>query len=202
MSRHLKNLDLNSPFDSKSWFVFMLLTVDLGKVVLNTHALFLNGVFLGNLETTQYRDQGQGWQSSKCSILSFPSEMHAAFIGIIDEQTNFPTCPLSWIIQQEKDMIKAQCQSVLFVIHLSVQFSSVAQSCPALCDPMNHSTPSFPVHHQFLEFTQTHAHRVGVAIQPSHPLSSPSPPAPNPSQHQGLFQWVSSLHQVTKVLEC
>ena len=65
-----------------------------------------------------------------------------------------------------------------------VQFSSVAQSCPTLCDPMNHSTPGLPVHHQLLEFTQTHVHRVGDAIQPSHPLSSPSPPAHNPSQHQ------------------
>ena len=68
------------------------------------------------------------------------------------------------------------------------QFSSVAQSCPALCDPMNRSTPGLPVHHQLPEFTQTHVHRVGDAIQPSHPLLSPSPPAPNPSQHQGLFQ--------------
>ena len=71
---------------------------------------------------------------------------------------------------------------------LSVQFSSVAQSCPTLCDPMNHSMPSLPVHHQLPEFTQTYVHRVSDAIQPSHPLSSPSPPAPNPSQHQGLFQ--------------
>ena len=70
----------------------------------------------------------------------------------------------------------------------SVQFSSVAQSCLALCDPMNCSMPGLPVHHQLLEPTQTHVHRVGDAIQPSHPLSSPSPPAPNPSQHQGLFQ--------------
>ena len=66
---------------------------------------------------------------------------------------------------------------------------------------MNRSTPRLPVHHQLPEFTQTHAHQVGDAIQPSHPLSSPSPPAPNPSQHQGLFQWVSSSHQVAKVLE-
>ena len=79
--------------------------------------------------------------------------------------------------------------------------SSVAQSCPALCDPMNRSTPGLPVHHQFLEFTQTHVHRVGDAIQPSHPLLSPSPPAPSPSQHQGLFQWVNSSHEVAKVLE-
>ena len=83
----------------------------------------------------------------------------------------------------------------------SVQFSSVAQSCPTLCDPMNHSTPGLPVNHQLPEFTQTHVHRIGDAIQPSHPLSSPSPPAPNPSQHQGLFQWVNSSHEVAKVLE-
>ena len=70
----------------------------------------------------------------------------------------------------------------------SVQFSSVAQSCPTLCDPMNHSTPGPPVRHQLPEFTQTHAYRVADTIQPSHPLSSPSPSAPNPSQHQGLFQ--------------
>ena len=70
----------------------------------------------------------------------------------------------------------------------AVQFSSVAQSCLTLCDPMNRSTPGLPVHHQLPEFTQTHIHRVGDAIQPSHPLSSPSPPAPNPSQHKGLFQ--------------
>ena len=83
----------------------------------------------------------------------------------------------------------------------SVQFSSVAQLRPTLCDPMNHSTPGLPVHHQLPEFTQTHAHRVSDAIRPSHPLSSPTPPAPNPSQHQGLFQWVNSSHEVAKVLE-
>ena len=68
------------------------------------------------------------------------------------------------------------------------QFSSVAQSCLTLCDPMDHSTPGLPVHHQLLEFTQIHVHRVGDAIQPSHPLLSPSPPAPTPSQHQAVFQ--------------
>ena len=84
---------------------------------------------------------------------------------------------------------------------ISVQFSSVAQSCSTLCDPMNHSTPGLPVHHQLQEFTQTHVHWVHDAIQPSHPRSSPSPPAPNPSQHQSLFQWVNSWHEVAKVLE-
>ena len=83
----------------------------------------------------------------------------------------------------------------------SVQFSSVAQSCPTLCDPMNYSTPGLPVHHQLPEFTQTHVHRVGDAIQPSHPLSSPFPLSPNPSQHQSLFQSVNYLHEVAKVLD-
>ena len=82
-----------------------------------------------------------------------------------------------------------------------LQFSSVAQSCPTLCNPMNHSRPGLPVHHQLPEFTQTHVHWVGDAIQPSHPLSSPSPPVFNLSQHQGFFKWVSSSHQVAKVLE-
>ena len=76
----------------------------------------------------------------------------------------------------------------------------MAQLCLTLCDPMNCSTPGLPVHHQLPEFTQTHVHWVSDAVQPSHPLSSPSPPAPNPSQHQNLFQWVNSSHEVTKVL--
>ena len=87
-----------------------------------------------------------------------------------------------------------------FIFISSVQFSSVAQLCLTLCNPMNRSMPGLPVHHQFPEFTQTHVHRVSDAIQPSHPLSSPSPPAHNPSQHQGLFQWVNPSHEVAKVL--
>ena len=82
----------------------------------------------------------------------------------------------------------------------SVQFSSVTHLCPTLCNPMDCSTPGLPVHYQLLEFTQTHVHWVGDAIQPSHLLSSPSSPTFNLSQNQGLFKWVSSLHQVTKVL--
>ena len=92
----------------------------------------------------------------------------------------------------------------LCVLHwqtASLPLSSVIQSCPTLCDLMNHSTPGLPVQHQFPEFTQTHIHRVSDAIQPSHPLWSPTPPAPNPSQHQSLFQWVNSSHEVAKVLE-
>ena len=83
----------------------------------------------------------------------------------------------------------------------SVWFSSVTQSCPTLCDPMKRSMPGLPVHHQLPEFTQTHVHQVGDAIQPSHPLSSPFPPTLNPSQHKSLFQWVSSSHEVAQVLE-
>ena len=82
----------------------------------------------------------------------------------------------------------------LHYLKTQFQFSTVAQSCPALCNPMECSTPGLPVHHQFPEFTQTHVHWVGDAIQPSHPLSSRSPPTFNLSQHQGLFQWVSSSH--------
>ena len=89
----------------------------------------------------------------------------------------------------------------LIAFKSSVQFSSVTQSCPTLCDPMNRSTPGLPVHHHLPEFTQTHVHWVRDAIQPSHPRSPPSPPAPNPSQHQSPFQWVNSSHEVAKVLE-
>ena len=85
--------------------------------------------------------------------------------------------------------------------HPLPKFSSVAQSCLTLCNPMNHSTLGLPVYHQLLEFTQTHVHRVGDTIQPSHPPSSPSSLAFNHSQNQGLSKWVSSLHQVAKVLE-
>ena len=81
------------------------------------------------------------------------------------------------------------------------QFNSVSQSCPTPCDPMNRSRSGLPVHYQLPEFIQTHVHQVSDAIQPSHLLSSPSPPAPNPSQHQSLFQWVNSSHEVAKVLE-
>ena len=90
--------------------------------------------------------------------------------------------------------------SVILPCFVKFQFSSVAQSCLTLCDPMNQSTPGLPVHHQLRKFTQTHVQWVGDAIQPSHYLSSPSPPAFNLSQHHGLFKWVSSSHQVAKIL--
>ena len=93
------------------------------------------------------------------------------------------------------------CVQARITLFQRIQFSSVAQSCPTLRDPMDCSTPGFPVHHQLPELDQTHVHRVSDAIQPSHPLLSPYPPAFNLSLHQGLFQWISSYHQVAKVME-
>ena len=114
----------------------------------------------------------------------------------------------TWMLRNPYNFIKNIAYLLLLKADMSeltsissVQSSSVAQLCPTLCDPMNRSTPGLPVHHQLPEFTQTHVHRVRDAIQTSHPLSSPSPPAPNPSQHQSLFQWVNTSHEVAKVLE-
>ena len=102
-----------------------------------------------------------------------------------------------------KEYIKAAYCHLAYLTYIksSVQFTSVTQSYPTLCDPMDCSMPDLPGHHQLPEFTQTRVHWVSEAIQWSHPLSSPSSLAFNLSQHQGLFQWVSSLHQVVKVLE-
>ena len=101
--------------------------------------------------------------------------------GVEPKQKEYPAVDVTG------DRSKVRCCKEQYCIR-SDQIRSVAQSCPTLCDPMNRSTPGLPVHHHLLEFIQTHVHRVGDAIQPSHPLSSPSPPAPNPSQHQGLFK--------------
>ena len=100
-----------------------------------------------------------------------------------------------------KCKVLSTCHMLLSLHSLSVQFSSVAQSCPTLCNPMNHSMPGLPIHHQLPKSTQTHVHWVIDAIQPSYPLSSPSSPALNFSQHQGLFKWVNSSHEVAKLLE-
>ena len=105
----------------------------------------------------------------------------------------------AWYDQEKRRDCKVNTNRTHDKLDQSV--SSVSPSCLTLCDPMNHSMPGLPVHHQLPESTQTHVHRVGDAIQPSHPLSSPSPLAPNPSQHQSLFQWVNSSHEVAKVLE-
>ena len=115
-------------------------------------------------------------------------------IGIIIHETDFRMQYCCQLL--EKIWWQKKNASAISMIISSVQFSSVAQLCPTFCNPMDCSTPGFPVHHQFLELAHSHVHWVHDAIQPYHPLSSPSPPAFNLSQHQSLFQWVSSLHQV------
>ena len=129
--------------------------------------------------------------TAPCVHQQFPSQMHCT------------CCQLSLLLY---DPFSTQIRKLLkFAFGLTpfpkAQFSSGAQSCPTLCDPMDCSTPGLPVHHQLPGFTQTHAHWVGDAIQPSHPLSSPSPPAFDLSQHQGLFQWANSSHEAGKVLK-
>ena len=115
---------------------------------------------------------------------------------IVDGINSFTNCTLT-----KNSQIKSWKFFCKNSLNQFSQFSSVTQLCSTLCNPMNHSRPGLPVHHQLPESTQTHVHWVGDAIQPSHPLPSPSPPSLNLSQHQGLFQWVSSSHQVVKLLE-
>ena len=127
--------------------------------------------------------------SSECSFLT---KVFTVFTNSFWNITKFPL----WYL------FKCFSFSPADISFSLTQFSAVQSlSCVPLCDPMNCSMPGLPVHHQLPESTQTHVHQVGDAIQPSHPLSSPSPPALNLSQNQGLFQWVSSSHQVAKVLE-
>ena len=115
---------------------------------------------------------------------------HATAHGVSKSKTWL----INWTHWQKQPTVK-----LIFIKRLiKLQFSSVPQLCPTLCDPMNCSTPGLPIHHQLPEFTQTHVHWAGDTIQPSNPLSSPSPPALNLSQDQGLFKWVSCLHQVAK----
>ena len=146
---------------------------------------------------------------TSCSVCS-PQPWRAVTIAVLqpaelESLSAFPRISFACksqpqnLLSGEINLVQSWISELIIVI--LVQFSSVAQSCPTLCDPMNRSTPGLPVHHQLPESTQTHVHWVGDAIQPFHPLFSPSPPALNLSQHQGLFQSVSSLHQVVKYLQ-
>ena len=145
---------------------------------------------------------------------SFPTPTHIASVypylfvhGLLIDLKHSVLCfdlgltSFLWPLQGWDHVFITFKSRVIYSLHLALQFSSVTQSCQTLCNPMNCSTPGLPVHHHLQEFTQTHVHRVGDAIQPSHPLLSLSPPAPNPSQHQSLFQWVNYSHEVAKVLE-
>ena len=118
-----------------------------------------------------------------------------SYHGVISTHLSFIVWVSTWL-----QRLSVPSLTVEFVDCI-LSFSSAAQSCSTLFDPMDCSTPGLPVHHQFLEPTQTHVHWVSDAIQPSHPLSSPSPPTFNLSQHQSVFQWASSSHQVAKGLE-
>ena len=132
------------------------------------------------------------------------SDLHFLFQEIFPTQVLNPRFLLS-LLHWQADSLPLNYQeswlTICIYIYNMYQFSSIAHSYPTLCDPMDCSAPGFPVHHQLTKFTQTHVHWISDAIQPSHPLSSPSPPAFNLSQHQGLFQWVSSSQQVNKALE-
>ena len=142
------------------------------------------------------------WRFLKKLGIKPPYDLAIPLLGIYAEETKIEkdTCiPLfiAALFTVARTWKQPRCHSTdewikklwyINTMEYSVQFSSVAQSCLTLCDPMNRSTPGLPVHHQLPESTQTHVHRVSDAILPSHPLSSPSPPAPNPSQHQSLFQ--------------
>ena len=145
-------------------------------------------------------------------ILTAPPQSRYCLAHFTDKETatkRIPNRPKVTQLQNSSLRLEAhgwgtRLLGINFLFYGFIYFSSVssvAQSCPTLCNPMNCSTLGLPVHHQLLEFTQTHVHRVGDAIQPSHPLSPPSPPAPNPSQYQAPFQWVNSSYQVAKVLE-
>ena len=160
------------------------------KIKIYTLTEIIFNYFRYNLEALEYTVKFFfTWKSLSQSF--YMSSSHS-LSAIIKFKPNFYSLK---IFLSDSLKQKSFCQ-----IFLSVQFSSAAQSCPTLCNPMNRSTPGLPVHHQLPEFTQTHVHWVGDAIQLSHPLLSPSP-ALNISQHQDLFKWVSSSHEVAKVLE-
>ena len=168
-----------------SWDTFTELTLKFPLKCHNSRATSFHSVFLRALEIP----------SNDSDRVKWPNVWHTYYF--------IHTCTMyHWkLLFINNNFIPVYFCILQVILFNSPQFSSVVQSCPTLCNPMNHSTPGLPVHHQLPEFTQTHVHWVGDDIQPSHPLSSPSPPAPNPSQHQGLFQWVNSLHEVAKVLE-
>ena len=138
--------------------------------------LLLNKILLASRRNRTKETQQIAWQKDYCRV-SLPLRVFQT----LTRSTHFKKC--------------------FTFHHICIQFSSVSQLCPTLCNPMDCSRPGLPVHHQFPELAQTHVHGVGDDIQPSHPLSSPSSPSFNLPQHQGLFQWVSSLHQVAQGLE-
>ena len=157
------------------------------------------------------------WPSNNLKMHLIPLSLPLTLLPLLQPLASLettgpqPNCKKAWGLVQLKGNSGAEASKApSLVSHTpetcslmlsTAQFSSVSQLCPTLCNPMNRNTRGPPVHHQLPEFTQTHVHRVGDAIQPLHPMSSPSPPAPNPSQHESPLQWVNSSHEVAKVLE-
>ena len=155
-------------------------------------------IFLATLKSASINIYGQVFMQICCHF----SRVHIYILHLIISRSAKLFFQSGYtILHLQKQCTRAANFSTCSPTPAITKFSSVAQSCPTLFDPMNRSTPGLPVHHQLPEFTQTHVHQASDAIQPSHPLSTPSPPAPNPSQYQSLFQWVNSLHEVAKVLE-
>ena len=127
--------------------------------------------------------------SPEYSLKGLMLKLKLQYFGHLRQKTDSLKRSCCWErLKAEREGDERKCMRPQEAEPVSVQFSSVTQSCPTLCNPINSSTPGLPVHHQLPEFTQTHVHRVSDAIQPSHPLLSPSPHAPTPSQHQSLFQ--------------
>ena len=138
-------------------------------------------------------EEGKWWQRSTGE--DWGTDVYHIFCVVV----------VTWLFTFVKHYLSTETNTVWYHLYVEskkkYKFSSVAQSGPTLCNTMDYSMPGLPVHRQHLEFTQTHVHWVSDAIQPPYPPSSPSPPTFNLSQHQGLFKWVSSSHQVAKILE-
>ena len=183
-----------------NWIIFHCLDMPYFDIHLSVDIwLFLPLAIMGNAAVNRFLC-GHLTFSWVCTLVWNLLDYMVTLFNFLGTAKLFYTQPHHFTIYESYNF--SMFPPMLVIVHLfdySI-FRSVAQSCLTLCDPMNSSTPGLPVHHQLPEFTQTHVHRVSDAIQPSHSLSSPSPPAPNPSQHQGLFQWVNSSHEVAKVL--
>ena len=156
----------------------------------------------GGLQSIHSRNVGHDWSNlAKVTRITLPSKIEALW-SVRQAQVFFKTLVSKKHWQIRKDNYQLQRQlfhwNLIYKVFIYKIFHNTFNSV-TLCDPMNRSMPGLPVHHHLPEFTQTHVHQVRDAIQPSHPRSSPSPPAPNPSQHQSLFQWVNSSHEGAKV---
>ena len=144
------------------------------------------------VESYEYGVMSQPWNLFLQSNLPQIPKLNVFFTVFLKINFHWKMADFTWQVEK---------RNLRWTVILQAMKPSVAQSCLILCNPMDPSMPGFPVHHQLLELAQTHIHQVSDAFQSSHPLSFLSPPAFNLSQHQGLFQWVSTFHQVAKVLE-